>query len=101
MLQNAGFTIRSHRLRCYVLMGFEGDTLSAADARCWQTVDAGFMPLAMLFDEARQPMQWHHFQREWADATIIGHKMRNRGKGLPLLPEKTPAERAGVEEGVA
>jgi len=77
MLRAAGFTTTSHCLRCYVLCGYRGDTIAAAERRMEQTIDAGFMPMAMLYrDEfgVRDP-QWMRWQRMWARPAIIHQRM--------------------------
>lgn len=64
-----GWTTRSHRLRCYVLIGGPKDTIDAANQRLRQTVDAGFLPMAMLWrnDRGRPPPgEWRRLQRVWA-----------------------------------
>lgn len=82
----AGFTARSHRLRCYVLIGFpaevsedgKDDTLQAAEIRLRQMVGLGFTPMAMLWQPEtpasmkHSPAQeWRAFQRLWARPAII------------------------------
>lgn len=68
-----------HVLRCYVLIGFPGDTIDAAERRLQETVRIGFMPMAMLWtaaSECRQEVMWRRLQRQWANETIIGCNMR-------------------------
>lgn len=76
----AGFTARSHRLRCYVLIGFPGDTFSAAEGRLRAIAGVGFTPFAMLWrPDDRLPAQakwrpaadWRGLQRRWARPAII------------------------------
>lgn len=74
----AGFTARSHRLRCYVLVGFPKDTLDAADGRLRAIAGIGFTPHAMLWrpetpsQEKWTPgTEWRGFQRRWARPAII------------------------------
>lgn len=74
----AGFTVASHRLRCYVLIGFPKDTVADATTRLERIQGAGFTPMAMLWrpgnkaEERHAPdMQWHRFQRRWARPAII------------------------------
>ena len=45
----AGFTSQSHRLRCYVLVGFPKDTFEAAEKRLRDVMGFGFTPMAMLW----------------------------------------------------
>ena len=73
LLKAAGFTATSHCLRCYVLCGYPHDSLDAADRRMRETMDAGFVPMAMLYRDIngdRDP-QWMKFQKRWARPAII------------------------------
>ena len=76
LLQLAG--ICSDSMRCYVLIGFPGDTIDKAEHRMNKTIDAGFFPMAMLWrDECgRKSHEWAKFQREWARMPIIRAKRR-------------------------
>jgi hypothetical protein len=73
MIIKAGFTVSSHSMRCFVLCGFKGDTISAAERRMAETLDAGFTPMAMLWKDetGRRDPEWGKFQREWARPAII------------------------------
>ncbi len=77
-LISAGFTARSHRLRCYVLIGQPGDDFSKADKRLTDMLRIGFTPMAMLWrPETPSAMKWapsadwRQFQRKWARPAII------------------------------
>jgi len=72
-LIEAGFTRASHKLRCYVLIGYPGDTRGAAERRLMQTIEAGFMPMAMLWrgKNNKPQLEWRRFQRTWARPTIV------------------------------
>lgn len=70
-----------HNVRCYVLIGWKGDTFEAAETRLNETMNAGYMPMAMLYDLGRgmdNLREWKRFQREWANTTIVGSKMKAR-----------------------
>jgi hypothetical protein len=74
----AGFTAASHKLRCYVLIGYPKDTLTLAEQRLRQMVGIGFTPFAMLWkpetasQERRSPgAEWRSFQRSWARPAAI------------------------------
>ncbi len=71
-----GFTVASHALRCYVLCGWPGDTTTAADARMYEAMTAGFTPMAMAIRDERgqRTPDWTKFQREWARPGIIYSK---------------------------
>ena len=74
----AGFTACSHRLRCYVLIGYPKDTFAAAEARLKQMISIGMTPHAMLWqpetaaaEKHRPAPEWRKFQRQWARPAII------------------------------
>ena len=74
----AGFTRRSHRLRCYVLIGYPKDTFATAETRLRDMVAIGFTPMAMLWEpetpsaeKYRPGPEWHGFQRRWVRPAII------------------------------
>ena len=72
MLIDAGFTKASNTLRCYVLIGYRGDTFEKAQRRMGEVWQAGFMPFAMLYrdKDGRFDKAWKQFQRQWANPTI-------------------------------
>jgi hypothetical protein len=78
----AGFSTRSHRLRCYVLIGFppKEDTLDAADRRLNQMLGLGYTPMAMLYRHpktgAAPSDEWRKLQRKWARPASIHAKKR-------------------------
>ena len=78
MLTEAGFTLASRSLRAYVLIGYPGDTFDAADRRLRQTLEAGFMPMAMLYrdrdHEGKTNYEWRRFQRLWARPALIASR---------------------------
>lgn len=74
----AGFTAASHRLRCYVLIGYPMDTFTEASERLTQMLDIGLTPHAMLWqpelpsqEKWRPAPEWRRFQRTWARPAII------------------------------
>lgn len=73
MLLDAGFTTTSHALRAYVLCGWPKDTFDDAARRMRETMDAGFMPMAMLYrgHDGKRAQGWMRWQREWARPAII------------------------------
>jgi len=72
-LLQAGFTKASHSLRCFVLIGYKGDTQSKAQARMQNCIDIGFTPMAMLWrdDSGKVSREWQRFQRLWARPAMI------------------------------
>jgi len=78
MLWKADFT-RSH-CRCYVLIGYPKDTIAEAEKRLFQAWDAGFMPMAMLWQgkNGRVANRWQQFQRRWARPAITRSHVKSR-----------------------
>ena len=77
-LLEAGFTRASHRLRCYVLIGYPKDTVDLATKRLSEMVRIGLTPMAMLWqpeepsqERYRPDAHWRAFQRLWARPAII------------------------------
>lgn len=73
MLLDAGWTTASPTLRAYVLCGYPKDTFEAAGRRMAETIEAGFMPMAMLYrgQDGRRSPDWMRWQREWARPALI------------------------------
>ncbi len=73
MLFDAGFHKTTHGLCAYVLVGYPGDTLPAAEQRMFETWDAGFFPFAMLHRDQRGDTnpKWRQFQRLWTRPAIV------------------------------
>lgn len=70
----AGFTPQSHHVRCYVLIGWPGDTIQDAERRLGQTLALGLTPAAMLWagKEGRNPdRDWRRLQRSWMRPAAI------------------------------
>lgn len=69
---------RGHHLRCYVLVGYPGDSFETAEERLRQVLDCGMVPMAMLYRDREGTFgrRWRQFQREWANPTILGVKVR-------------------------
>ena len=84
MLQDVGYTMESHALRAYVLIGYRGDTLEKAERRLMDTLRAGFWPMAMLFkDEAgHEDPEWRRFQGQWVRPAELHAKLRDGGIAL-------------------
>lgn len=78
MLRDAGFTFASHIMSCYALIGYRGDTFEKAEKRLMRTIDAGFMPYAMLYRDHKGETdpEWRKFQRVWARPVIIASNLK-------------------------
>jgi len=79
MFKEANVTYENRKARCYVLIGYPGDSFQKAQERIKQTVTAGFMPFAMLYrnDTGKYDIEWKRFQREWSNPYIIPVKVKN------------------------
>lgn len=77
VLREAGITTESHTARCYVLIGYRGDSFADAERRLIATIDAGFMPFAMLYknDHGEVDREWRRFQCNWCRPVIVASKM--------------------------
>lgn len=78
IFQDVGFTVSSHVMACYVLIGYRGDTFEKAEKRLMQTIGAGFFPFAMLYKDrdGNEDKTWRRFQREWCNPRIVGVKFK-------------------------
>lgn len=76
MLHNAGLSWKSHQVKCYFLCGYPEDSMDAAEKRAEQIMGLGFLPFAMLYrnEAGQRDPEWRKFQREWANAVIVGRK---------------------------
>lgn len=76
IMWDAGFSPKSWQIKCYCLCGYEGDTFEDAEKRMEQIMGVGFLPFAMLYrdDSGEVNPDWRKFQREWANAYIVGSK---------------------------
>ena len=78
LLRDGGITKASHRAACYVLIGYHGDTMDAADARIRAAWEAGFVPYAMLYRDDAGAVQadWTRFQRAWVRPEIVLSRLK-------------------------
>lgn len=77
LLREAGFT--RNTLRCYCLIGFDGDSIEKALARLMQIVSLGMFPFAMLYrgnDGKTLGDEWNKFQRTWARPASIAAEVK-------------------------
>ena len=79
LLRDGGITKASHRAACYVLVGYPGDTMDAADARLRAAWGAGFVPYAMLYrdDTGAVNADWRRFQRAWVRPEIVLSRLKS------------------------
>lgn len=60
----------------HIILQYPEDSMDATEKRAKQIMGLGFLPFAMLYrDETGQrDPEWRKFQREWANAVIVGRK---------------------------
>jgi hypothetical protein len=66
-------------LRCYVLVGYPGDSFREAEQRLRTAMRLGFCPMAMLYrdDTGIRDAEWRKFQNMWARPASI-YSLHNR-----------------------
>jgi hypothetical protein len=77
LLHEAGFPKRRHMIRCYVLCGFDGDTIPEAERRMRESVEVGCIPQAMVYrgENGDRPPEWIPWQRTWSRPSIISRQI--------------------------
>ena len=78
LLRDGGITKASQSARCYVLVGYDGDTMEKAEKRLRDAWAAGFFPFAMLYRDEKGEVQrdWQQFQRLWARPQITSQLLK-------------------------
>ena len=79
LLRSGGIIDSSgHKLKCYVLIGYQGDTMVNAEKRLHDTWRAGFWPYAMLYrnEQGETNEYWRRFQRTWTRPQIVYHMLK-------------------------
>jgi len=100
LLRAAGFQGKNgevdRRMRSFVFIGFPKDAIADAEKRMWQTLHAGFMPMAMLWRDPRKNVrpskEWRTLQRGWARPAAMASKLT--GVEIVKPKELTENERA-------
>lgn len=66
--------------RCYVLIGYKGDTIEKAEHRLNTILDQGVLPMAMLYSHQSfdRTKEWKQLQREWANIFILCSKIKKQ-----------------------
>ena len=62
-----------NKVRCYVLIGYDGDTIAEAEARLKWVWDAGALPFAMLY---HPHTEWKLLQRTWTRPAAMASVMK-------------------------
>ena len=77
------------RLRCYVLIGYEGDTIDKAEARLRDAWEIGTLPFAMRYRTGQsrwsgtflyKERAWNNLAKLWSTPGIIRSIMRKESK---------------------
>jgi hypothetical protein len=78
LLLSEGFTKMSHVLRAYVLIGYPGDTFEKAEKRLNETLQAGFVPMAMLYRDkpGKRDPDWVRFAWPWVRPAAMYEKYK-------------------------
>ena len=65
-------SIPQSKIRCYVLVGFGGETMSQAEERLRLVWESGAYPFAQLFDtyQGEDLLEWKRFARRWSRPAI-------------------------------
>lgn len=78
--------ISPRKKRCYVLIGYAGESLSQAESRLISVYKLGFWPFAMLFKggdslsrKGGWSKEWLALQRTWCRPAAFKSAMKNRG----------------------
>ena len=76
-----GFSRKSQSLRCYVLIGYPGDTFEKAEKRLNEAMQAGFIPFAMPYRDytGKRDEQWIKFSWPWMRPAAMSKKYREAG----------------------
>jgi hypothetical protein len=79
LLRDGGISKASHSARCYVLLGYPGDTFTGAEKRLREAWAAGFFPFAMLYrnTQGETNREWSRFQRQWVRPQIIAQQLKS------------------------
>lgn len=73
LLKRYDIGLRKRIPRAYVLIGYPKDTMDMAQHRLYKTLQAGFIPFAMLYknEKGEENKEWKKIQRQWDRMGII------------------------------
>ena len=76
------FSVSSHTVACYVLVGYPRDTFEAAESRLRAVLGLGMTPFAMLYRDEQNVVRedWRPFVRRWVRPEIIYAGMRSSSR---------------------
>lgn len=72
---------KRRKIRCYVLCGYNGDTVDAAESRLRRAWEIGTLPFAMIYRDAKdtpyyKTKEWKQLKRNWQRPAIIKTRMK-------------------------
>lgn len=74
---------RPYKVRSYILCGYQGDTIAAAEKRCLDTLRLGLYPFAMFYRDKsgiqKKDRDWTRFQISWTRPAAINATARTLG----------------------
>lgn len=93
--------ISIEKLRCYTMIGYEGETLADAERRCARVYELGFLPFCQLFQPINAPLKvydndWRKVHRTWARPAAYRSKANPDAQGvLNFTGDFSPTRKAG------
>lgn len=83
----AGYPVR--KLRCYTMVGFDGETILEAEKRLIRVLQLGFLPFAQLYQPSARKIysdEWKKLCRQWArPAAMLAPKPTHQPNNEVLL----------------
>ena len=72
--------LHRERMTCYVLIGFDGETMESAEERLKSVWKIGCMPFAQLYQPPEKyidyQVEWRQFARKWSKPMIVRARMK-------------------------
>lgn len=81
--------IPQNKKRCYVLMGYGGETLAEAESRAEEVYSLGFLPFAQLYQDEKHKEygnDWRRVARYWSRPAI--YRSKQQQDAMPLFSER-------------
>jgi hypothetical protein len=73
-LSKNGFS--RNKIRCFVMVGYDGETISYAEERLRNVYHAGALPFVQLYDQVVDKKPWKQFIRTWSRPAAINTVMK-------------------------
>ena len=89
------------KLRCYTMIGYDGETLLEAERRLARVFELGFLPFCQLYqpDETRvYTLEWRRVARKWSRPAIYRSERIALVEAQPNLFEKPKLTQAAFDE---